>query len=107
MAKIEWDWQLIEEIANRYDSLAETLQEQKNRTEALQKQADGNWQSEAGQLYAERITEDINSINELLSKISELAEKVRTASRAYASGELDIHGAMLDALTNLSIPFSS
>ena len=105
MAEIAWDLDLLKDIINHYKILSDALQQQKARTETLQKQADGNWQSEAGRLYAERITEDIASIEDLLGKLSELSQKVAEVRKTYASGESDIHTALINALTNLSIPF--
>lgn len=105
MAEIAWDLDLLQAIINHYKILSDALQQQKARTETLQKQAGGNWQSEAGRMYAERINDDIASIDDLLGTFSELSGKVAEAKKTYASGESDIHTALINALTNLSIPF--
>ena len=105
MAEIAWDLELLEMIRNHLERISQYLQEHVNVLTRIQEQANGEWQSEAGRAYSSRIETDIRELSDLQNDYSVLANKVSEVRRNYASGEVDIHSALLDSLTNLSIPF--
>lgn len=104
MAKIiAWDIERFDEVIARIDRCIQVLEEQEGTITKLRETVAGNWVSDAGREYAERIDEDLKNLEDILEKFRDTRKDIEDAERKYAGGELDMHSKLLSLYQSLSV----
>lgn len=104
MAKIiAWDIERFDEVIARIDRCIQTLEEQKSTIMNLREAVAGNWVSEAGREYAERIDEDLKNLGDILEKFRDTRKDIEEAERKYTDGEADMQKKLQSLYQSMSV----
>ena len=103
MEEIAWDLDLLEAIQDHLDQISNYLQEHVDILSKIQEEAAGEWQSEAGRIYSDRLEADIKELADLQQAYIDLKDMISEVLKKYASGETEVHRALLNSIANLSV----
>ncbi len=103
MSVIRWDFDRIQDLANTLSSAISILETQKARLESLKELSNDAWTSDAGKEYSLRLSDDAQSINDVIQKYSDIRASLETAVSKYAQCSLDIHNKLLEVYNELSV----
>ena len=103
MANIAWDGNVLQTITSNISECLRFLQVQQAQLEKLQAQTQDGWNSEAGQIYAERIEEDLAAIRQSVDLFSSAVGRLQMVRGSYAQAEDDMQHALRNLYSWLNV----
>ena len=94
MAEIAWNTNELETLARNINNCRNALQTQQRRLIQLSRETQDGWKSDAGNLYATRLNEDIQELNRAITRL-------REAKGIYQNGEERMYGVLRRALAGM------
>ena len=80
MAEIAWNTNELETLARNINNCRNALQTQQRRLIQLSRETQDGWKSDAGNLYATRLNEDIQELNRTIQALSAAITRLREAT---------------------------
>ena len=77
MAEIAWNTNELETLARNINNCRNALQTQQRRLIQLSRETQDGWKSDAGNLYATRLNEDIQELNRTIQALSTAITRLR------------------------------
>mgnify|MGYP000023351295 FL=1 len=101
MAEIAWNTNELETLARNINNCRNALQTQQRRLIQLSRETQDGWKSDAGNLYATRLNEDIQELNRTIQALSTAITRLREAKGIYQNGEEQMYGVLRRALAGM------
>lgn len=101
MAEIAWNTDELETLAQNLSSCLNTLQTQQQRLIKLDRETQDGWKSDAGNLYAERLNDDIQELTQTIEALSTAITRLQDVKEIYQDGETQMHNIVSRALAEM------